>query len=84
MHGSTHFLSQPTFAEIHCSCDKVYHKQELRFLLYILGQSVTWHYIPSPLIKIDHDLLYMIMMTVVELSIVERHLTQQQPRKGCH
>jgi len=41
MHGSTNFLSPPTFAEIHCSCNKVYHKQELRFLLFIPGQNVT-------------------------------------------
>jgi len=41
MHGSTIFQSLPTFAEIHCSCDKVYHKQEVRFLLYIIGQIVT-------------------------------------------
>ena len=31
----------PIFAKIHCSCDKVYQKQEVRFLLYILGQIVT-------------------------------------------
>jgi len=41
MHGSTFFKSLPTFAEIHCSCDKVDHKQEIRFLLYILGLVVT-------------------------------------------
>jgi len=35
------FLSLPTYAEIHCSCDKVYHKQEVRFLLYILGHIVS-------------------------------------------
>ena len=42
MHGSTNFKSTLTFAEIHCLCDKVYHKQEVRFLLYLLGQIVTW------------------------------------------
>jgi len=36
MHSSAKFLS-PTFAVFHCSCDKVYHKQEVRFLLYLLG-----------------------------------------------
>jgi len=25
-----------------CLCDKVYHKQEVHFLLYLLDQSVTW------------------------------------------
>ena len=41
MHSSTNFESPPTFAEIHCSRDKVYHKQEVHNLLYILGQIVT-------------------------------------------
>ena len=49
LNGSTKFKSPPTFAEIHCSCDNVYHKQEVRFLLYILGQIVTWQDIPNPL-----------------------------------
>jgi len=41
MHGSTNFKSPPTLAEIHRSCDKVYHKHEVSFLLYIRGQIVT-------------------------------------------
>jgi len=41
MHSSTIVKSLPIFVEIHCSCEKVYHKQEVRFLLYILGQIVT-------------------------------------------
>jgi len=50
MHGYTIVLASPTFAEIHCSCDKVYLKQEVHFLLYvILGQIVIWQYIPNPL-----------------------------------
>ena len=52
MHSFTMFSSTPTFAKSHCLCDKVYHKQEVRFLLYIVGQIVTWQYIPKPL---DHD-----------------------------
>jgi len=36
-----------TFAVSHCSCDKVYHKREVRFLLYFLGQIVTWQYHPN-------------------------------------
>ena len=35
------FSSPPTFAEIHFSCDKIYHKQEVCFPLYILGKIVT-------------------------------------------
>jgi len=37
----THFQSPPGFAEIHCSCDKVNHIQEVRSLLCILDQIVT-------------------------------------------
>jgi len=42
-------MTPPQIAEIHCLCDKFYHKQELRFLLYLLGQIVTWQYYPNPL-----------------------------------
>ena len=49
MDSSTNFQAPPIFAEIHCSCDKVYHKQVVRLLLYKLGQIVTWQYIPNPL-----------------------------------
>ena len=43
------FLISAHICWIHCSCDKVNHIQEVRFLLYILGQIVTWQYIPNPL-----------------------------------
>jgi len=29
------------------SCDKVYDKQEVCFLLYFLGQTVSWQYNPN-------------------------------------
>jgi len=29
--------------------DKIYHKQEVRFLSYLLGQILTWQYNPNPL-----------------------------------
>jgi len=34
-----------------CSCDKIYHKQEVRFknTLYLLGQIVIWQNNPYPL-----------------------------------
>jgi len=36
-------LQSPSLAVIFfCSCGKVYPKQEVRFLLYLLGQFVTW------------------------------------------
>jgi len=34
-----------------CSCDKVYHKQEERFILYFLGQIVTSEYNPNRMDK---------------------------------
>jgi len=32
-----------------CSCDKFDHKQEERFILYLLGQIISWQYKPSSL-----------------------------------
>ena len=40
MHRSTKCQS-PLSEHFICSCDKVYHKQEIHVLLYILGQIVT-------------------------------------------
>jgi len=41
-----------------CSCNKVYDKQEVRFLLCLLGQLVTWQSLPLiHLIKIHHLIL---------------------------
>jgi len=41
LHSSAIFHSPPTAVVFFCSCDKVYRKQEVRFLLYLLGPSVT-------------------------------------------
>ena len=41
MHSCANFQSPPTYVVILCSCDKVYHKQEVCILLYLLGQIVT-------------------------------------------
>jgi len=41
-------LQSPLSVVFLCSCDKVYHRQEVRFLLYLLGQIVTWQYYPNP------------------------------------
>ena len=41
MHSSAKFEDPPIFVVFLCSCDKVYHKQEECFLLYLLGQIVT-------------------------------------------
>jgi len=49
MVSSTNFQAPTHVAYFPWSCDKVYHKQEERFLLYILSQIVTWQYIPNPL-----------------------------------
>ena len=40
--GHAHFRKfNPPPLLFFCSCDKVYPKQEVRFLLYLLGQIVT-------------------------------------------
>jgi len=41
-HISAKLRSSPLLVHAFCSCDKVNHKQEVRFLLYLLGQIVTW------------------------------------------
>jgi len=47
MEGSTIFQAPPQAAFFLWSCDKVYHKQEVCFLLYFLGQIVSWRYNPN-------------------------------------
>ena len=41
MHSSESFQAPPIYVVFLCSCDKFYHKQDVRFLLYLLGQIVT-------------------------------------------
>jgi len=45
--SSTHFQAPSQAAYFLWSCDKVYHKQEVCFLLCFLGQFVTWQYNPN-------------------------------------
>jgi len=47
MDSSTNFQAPPHAAYFLWSCDKVYHKQEVCFLLYFLGQIVSWQYNPN-------------------------------------
>jgi len=49
MHNSAYFQAPPTYVVILFSRDNVYHKQEVFFLLYLLGQIVTWPYNRNPL-----------------------------------
>jgi len=41
MHSSAKRPSPPLSVLFCCSCDKVYYKQGVSFLLYLLGQIVT-------------------------------------------
>ena len=41
MHNFANFQALPISVELYCPCDRVYHKQEVRFLLFLLGQIVT-------------------------------------------
>jgi len=47
MDSSTNFQAPPQAAHFLWSCDKVYHKQEVCFILYFLGQIVSWQYNPN-------------------------------------
>ena len=44
MDSSTNVQAPSQTAYFLWSCDKVYHKQEVCFLLYFLGQFVSWQY----------------------------------------
>ena len=48
MHSSTNVQAPPISVVLLCSCDKVYYKQEVCLLLYLLGQIVTQQYNPNP------------------------------------
>ena len=55
MDSSTNVQAPPQAAYFLLSCDKVYHKQEVYFLLYFLGQIVSSdNIILIYWIKIDH------------------------------
>jgi len=41
MHSSTNFQTPPISVVFLCSCDMIYNKQEVCFLLYLLGHIVT-------------------------------------------
>lgn len=49
MHSSTCLQVLPNAVDFIWSCDKHYHKREVDFLLYILGQVVTWENNTNPL-----------------------------------
>ena len=51
MDSSTKFQAPPQAAYSLWSCEKVYHKQEVCFLLYFLCQIVSWQYNPKLLDK---------------------------------
>jgi len=49
MRCSANFQSPPISVLFICSCEHVYHKHELNFLLYLLCQIVNWQYNTNPL-----------------------------------
>jgi len=70
MDSSTIFQAPPKAAYFLWSCDKVYHKQEVCFLLYFLGQIVSWRYNPKLFgLKLTMYSYKWSWLTVVELII---------------
>ena len=63
MHVSAHFPSSPDSVVFFWSRNKVYHKHEVRVLLYLLGQLSHDNITLIHWITINHVLLYMIMIT---------------------
>jgi len=55
MHSSTNFQAPPNAVDFLWSCDKVYHKHELCFLLYFLGQIVTWLWLTVAKLSITNN-----------------------------
>jgi len=51
MHISANVYTLPISVVSLCSCDNIYHKQEVGFLLYLLGQIVTLQYTSNPVDK---------------------------------
>ena len=49
MHSSAIFQAPPISVVFYCPCDNFYHKQKVSFLLYLLGQIVTYQYNSKPL-----------------------------------
>jgi len=47
MDSSTNVQAPPQAAYFLWYCDKANHKQEVCFLLYFLGQIVSWQYYPN-------------------------------------
>ena len=47
MHGSENVQAPPILIVFLSMCDKIYNTQEVWFLLYVLGQIVTWQYNPN-------------------------------------
>ena len=62
MHSSAKFQAPRISVVFLCSCEKVYHKKEVRFPSYLLGRNVTWQKNPNLLyynwpctVIYDHD-----------------------------
>ena len=49
MHTSAKLHQCTSFSVVLFSCDKVYHKQEVRIILYLLGQFVIGQYYTNQL-----------------------------------
>ena len=72
MHNSANYQARPTAVDVRWYCDKVYHKQGVCFLLYFLGQIVTWqsnHNLLPYGLKLTMYCYKCSWLTLVELSI---------------
>ena len=47
LHRSANFKVPPTAVDFLYSCEGVYHKQKVWFILCFLGQIITWQYNPN-------------------------------------
>jgi len=70
MDSSTICQAPPQAAYFLWICDNVYHKQDVCFPLYFLGQTVSWQYNPNLLeLKLTMYRYKWFWLTIVEMSI---------------
>jgi len=75
IHSFASFQAPPISVVFLSSYGKVYHKQEVCLLLYLLGQIVTWQYNPYLLeLKLTMYCYKWSWLTVAELSMVRERV----------
>ena len=62
MHSSAKLQSPPLSVLLFCSCDKVHHKQKIRFLVFTKSDSELTNITLLNWFKIEHTLVFILMI----------------------